>query len=86
MFKESEEPEEAPPEEEPELDEDGNPIEKPPKEPIEVFPQHIFIPEVVRDERIHFFKVPKLGSYLAIRLEYNSCLSPDALDAAVQDY
>ena len=33
-----------------------------------------------------FFKVPKLGSYLAIKLEYDSCLSESAFDIAVQDY
>jgi len=35
---------------------------------------------------MHFYKVPKLGSYLAIRLEYESCLFEEALDAAVIDY
>lgn len=35
---------------------------------------------------MHFFKVPKLGSYLAIRLEYKSCLYEEALDSAVTDY
>lgn len=35
---------------------------------------------------MHFFKVPRLGSYLAIRLEYRSCLFEDSLDAAVQDH
>jgi hypothetical protein len=35
---------------------------------------------------MHFYKVPKLGSYLAIKLEYESCLLEEALDAAVIDY
>jgi hypothetical protein len=35
---------------------------------------------------MHFFKVPRLGSYLAIKLEYNSCLNENAFDAAVKDY
>jgi len=35
---------------------------------------------------MHFFKVPKLGSYMAIRLDYESCLTEEALAAAVQDY
>ncbi len=35
---------------------------------------------------MHFFKVPRLGSYLAIRLEYKSCLFEDSLDAAVVDF
>jgi hypothetical protein len=44
------------------------------------------VKEVVREPRMHFFKVPRLGSYLAVRLEYQSCLFEDALDAAVSDY
>ena len=35
---------------------------------------------------MHFYKVPRLGSFLAIPLVYNSCLFEDALDNAVQDY
>jgi hypothetical protein len=35
---------------------------------------------------MHFFKVPKLGSYMAIKLEYESCLTEEALSAAVVDY
>jgi len=35
---------------------------------------------------MHFYKVPRLGSYLAIRLEYESCLFEEALNAAVVDY
>lgn len=35
---------------------------------------------------MHFFKVPKLGSYIAVRLEYESCLFEDSLDLAVHDY
>jgi len=30
--------------------------------------------------------VPRLGSYFAIKLEYNSCLFEKAFDAAVIDY
>lgn len=42
--------------------------------------------EVVREPRMHFFKVPKLGSYMAVRLEYESCLYEDSLAVAVNDY
>ena len=35
---------------------------------------------------MHFYKVPKLGSYMAIPLVYLSCLFEDALDNAVQDH
>lgn len=32
-----------------------------------------------------FFKVPKLGSYLAIRLSYQSCMSEKAIEEAIAD-
>jgi hypothetical protein len=44
------------------------------------------VKEVVREPRMHFYKVPRLGSYLAVRLEYKSCLYEESLDAAVLDY
>ena len=46
----------------------------------------MFVPEVVREPRMHFFKVPRLGSYLAVKLEYESCLFEQALVAGVNDY
>lgn len=49
----------------------------------EVLPRFVYVKEVVREPRMHFFKVPKLGSYIAIRLEYESCLFEDSLAAAV---
>lgn len=56
------------------------------KEPEEVFPKSVYVKEVVREPRMYFFKVPKLGSYMAIKLEYNSCLFEGALITAVSDY
>lgn len=47
---------------------------------------HVFIPEVVREPRIHFVKVPRLGSYMAVPLVYNSCLNYESLEAALQDH
>lgn len=35
---------------------------------------------------MHYYQVPRLGSYFAIKLEYNSCLYEDAFDKAVIDY
>ena len=49
-------------------------------------PRHILVPEVVREPRMHFFKVPRLGSYLAIRLEYESCLFEESFDLGLTDY
>ena len=48
-------------------------------------PKHIFIDQVVREKRMKFFKVPQLGSYLAIRLSYQSCMSEKAIEAAIAD-
>jgi len=49
-------------------------------------PKHLLIKEVVREENMHYYQVPKLGSYLAIKLEYDSCLFEEAFDAALEDY
>ena len=48
--------------------------------------KHIFIPDVVREKDMFYYQVPRLGSYLAIKLEYNSCLSEASYDAAVENY
>lgn len=63
---------------------DGEP--KAAKQAKEKLPKHILVPEVVREEKIHYYDVPKLGSYLAIKLEYESCLSESAFDAALSNY
>lgn len=55
------------------------------KEPEEQKPQHFIVDEVVRQPRIKFFKVPRLGSLLCVRLKYESCLLEQALDEAVKD-
>lgn len=65
-------------------DEDGKP--KPPKVIPPKLPRHILVPEVVREPKMHFYTVPRLGSYLAVRLEYNSCLQEEAFDHAVADF
>ena len=75
---------EAEPEDEEELEEGEEPKPKPP--PTEKLPKHLYIEEVVREQRIYYFTVPRLGSYLAIKMEYNSCLFEEAFDAAVIDF
>ncbi len=47
---------------------------------------HIYVPEVVREPNVHFYRVPRLGALLAVPLEYNSCLSERALDQSITDY
>jgi hypothetical protein len=35
---------------------------------------------------MHYYKVPMLGSYMAIKLEYDSCLFEDAFDHALENH
>ena len=74
--------EEAPVEEQAE---EGEGSQKPEKEKKEVLPHRIVVKEVVREKRMHYFDVPRLGSFMAIRLEYDSCLTESAFDAGVAD-
>lgn len=60
--------------------------EKPKKVEKEKFPKFKLVEEVVRDQKIHYYMVPRLGSYLAIRLEYESCLFEETFDTAVVDF
>jgi len=59
-------------------------VEKPPVDILISF-KHLYVREVVREPRMHFQKVPRLGSYLAVPMVYNSCLSDEALEALVAD-
>ena len=63
----------------------GAPIIKPDKDIIESF-KHSYVPEVVREPKMHFKKVPRLGCFMAVPLVYNSCLFNDALEEAVENY
>lgn len=66
VFREPENEEEAPIDEE--FEEGAEP--KPKDNDILKTFKHIYVPEVVREPRMHFYKVPKLGSYMAIPLVY----------------
>jgi len=46
----------------------------------------VFVSEVVENKDVHFWKVPRLGSYMAIPLVYKSCLSEKALDEAIIEW
>lgn len=67
-----------------EEEEEGQKKVKPPPDILNSF-KHLYIKEVVRDTQIHFQKVPRLGSYMAVPLVYNSCLSDESLEATVAD-
>lgn len=55
------------------------------KDIIESF-RHSYVAEVVREPRMHFEKVPRLGCFMAVPLVYNSCLFNEALEEAIEDY
>ena len=48
--------------------------------------KHSYVREVVREELMHFKKVPRLGCFMAVPLVYNSCLFNEALEEAVENY
>ena len=52
---------------------------------LDTFKGLVFVKEVVREPRMHYQKVPRLGCYMAIPLVYNSCLSDEALETLVQE-
>lgn len=43
----------------------------------------VYVPNVVKNESIHYFRLPKLGSYIAVPLQYNSYLKETIFDAAL---
>lgn len=61
-------PEAAPVEEGEKAEEDVTASLKPQKEKPEDLPRTIYVKDVVREPRMHFYKVPRLGCYMAIRL------------------
>jgi len=48
--------------------------------------KHVYVKEVVREPRMHYWTVPRLGSFMAVPLVYKSCLSVESFNAAVSDY
>ena len=47
--------------------------------------KNIFIDEVVTEDKIKFFREPRLGCYFAIDIRYNSSLNYDALKTAIEN-
>lgn len=59
-------------------DEEPQPVAVDPDEPVVekvVFPKKVFIPEVVREKRMIFFREPRLGSWLGVDMTYKSSLT-----------
>ena len=47
--------------------------------------KHIYVKEVVREPKIHYQRVPRLGSYMAIPLIYKNCLFVESIEAAARN-
>ena len=47
---------------------------------------HLFIKDVVREPRMKFFEVPRLGSYLAVPLNYEKCELEPSFDKGLQNH
>ncbi len=48
--------------------------------------KHTFVPEVVREPKMHFKKVPRLSCCVAVPLVYNSYLFNESLESAVENF
>lgn len=48
--------------------------------------KHIYCKEVVREPKIHYWKVPRLGAFMAVPLVYKSCLNEDSFNKAYNDF
>lgn len=48
--------------------------------------QNKYTKEVVREPRMYFFRVPQLGSHLAIELKYNACLCQKSFETAYETH
>ena len=64
----------------------GEPKEATDKDDILKTSKFKYIPEVVREPAMHFWRVPRLGAFMAVPLVYNSCLSEEALDDAIANW
>lgn len=48
--------------------------------------KHVYVSEVVREPRMWFKTVPRLGSFMSVPIIYDSCLSDESLDLAIADF
>ncbi|EGR32822.1 hypothetical protein IMG5_069630 [Ichthyophthirius multifiliis] len=47
-------------------------------------PNYVYIPDLVKEPRMTYFRIPKLGSYIAFPLKYNSYLKEEFFNDALQ--
>lgn len=46
--------------------------------------KYVYIPNVVKNENVNYFRLPKLGSYVAIPMVYQSYLSEQIFNVALE--
>jgi hypothetical protein len=46
----------------------------------------VYVPEVAREKKMHFWLVPRLGAFMAVPLVYKSCLSIPSFQLAFEDF
>lgn len=51
---------------------------------VEAKDKYIYIPNVVKNENINYFRLPKLGAYIAVPLVYHSYLTEHIFDVALE--
>jgi hypothetical protein len=51
---------------------------------VEAKEKYVYIPNVVKNENMHYFRLPKLGSYISVPLIYNSYLTEHIFDVALE--
>ena len=47
---------------------------------------YLYVPQVQRDEKIHFFRFPRLGSFACFPIKVKGCLFAEAFDKGIEDY
>jgi len=45
---------------------------------------YIYISDVMKEPKLHYFKLPKLGAYIALPLVYKSCLSEYSFEKGLE--
>lgn len=48
-------------------------------------PTYLYVPDVIKRSNMHYFRLPKLGAYLAVPLIYNTCLSEESFDRGLEE-
>ena len=54
-------------------------------EPAVEKPKYVYVPDVIQNEKVHYFRIPKLGAYIAMPLVYKSYLSEGTFDFSLDE-